>query len=210
MAKKRQIPVAVVATLAVACGAFATPAAAKDDHVVRPQFDPASINGISLGDTKTQVYRSTPLGRNKPTSSVVTSLPSGKKVRTETYLSRGRADTLVVIYSIPKKKKKHPKVLYVSTGSGFWILARTNIQYDTASGYASPRSEFASWCPTCTFYEHDASGHRLYDPDPGDGQYSELRYPNGGFFYFTFNEGGLASDVEAQLAGFTLSRYRIP
>jgi hypothetical protein len=208
MAGKRQISVAVIATLAVACGVFATPAAAKDDHIVRPLDYHPSINGITIGETKAKVYRSTPLGLNKPTSSVVTPSPIGR-IRSETYLSAD-SDTLIVIYSVPKKKtKKRPKVLAVSTGSGFWILAQTDIQY-TTGGYASPRSEFAGWCPSCAFYQHDASGQRLYDPDPGDGQTSELSYPTGMFFYFTFNEGGISSDVEAQLAGFTLSKYRLP
>jgi hypothetical protein len=212
--RKRETSVAVFAALAIVCGAFATPAVAYNkDHVVGPQWGPAWINGISIGDTNRQVHRSTPFDLNEPTSSVVSEAPIGK-IRTETYLS-GEGDTLLVEYSVPKnkkhKKRKHPRVLAVSTGSGFWIIAETDVQYDTTTGYASPRSELASFWPSCKFYEFDASGQRDYNPDPGDGQYCEVRYPDrSGFFYFTLNEGGFSANVEAQLAGFTLSKYQIP
>jgi len=208
MPRIRKIVVAVAATVALAALADASPAAARYTTKVVPG---QSIGGIQLGQTLASVHKFRPLNLGKPTSSDVQATALGR-ARYEIYTSSGPfPDSFVVAYTLPPKKKgkkKPPRVAFISTGLGFWYIDG-GLQYNTHLGTASSPADAAKVFP-CSFYQKTPSGQRLYNPDPGDGQYCELIYGQDVWFYLTFNVGGITPDIPAKLAGFSLSRYQLP
>jgi hypothetical protein len=204
--------VALVATLAAALtlGVVATPAAAKENLVVVPG---KRINGIELGDKRSDVRDLKPLNLKKPTTTTVTPLVIGE-IRTEIWASEF-GHQLAVGYASSKKKgkkkkKKDPKVIFVSTGAGFWYTQDGSLAYDTINGGGTTPAGASGLCPPGSFYQKTPSGQRLYNPDPGDGQVCEVIFDQRTFFYLTFNHIGPTADVPARLAAFTLSRVPLP
>jgi hypothetical protein len=203
---------ALIAIVMASLGAavFAGPAAAKDDLGVVPG---KSINGISLGDTTKEVHKSKPLGLKKPTSSLKFQAPAVGKVLSETYIGGAFGNTLVVNYLIPKKKKgkkkKDPKVVFVSTGAGYWAIFGTGILYANGSG-SSP--EDVGKVYPCSFYTKYEGPRNYVGVEASDAQYCELIQAQDSYFYFTFNNGYTtgAEHGPAILAGFSLSKVQIP
>jgi hypothetical protein len=177
------------ATLALVAGPLASPAAANYSTLVVPG---KSIGGIKLGVTRAKVRAYRPLNLKKPTIS---------RRRSDVYITQAGV-TLLVIYR-RRHKSKPFRVLAVSSGAGSTWTTESGLYYGASPQRAS------ELLPACVFYQHDGGGRR-YDPDPGDGQFCEVQYQNPKrFFYLTFNQGGISSDVPAQLAGFTLSKVFI-
>jgi hypothetical protein len=217
MPSTKWISIAAVA-VAFATAVPAASAATGDDFFVTPG---KTVNGISLGETRTAVHLSTPLGLTTPTSSSVTQMPPVGTLLTETYIAGAFGNQLIVGYRVPpskkhkKGKKKHkkpqPTVVFLSTGAGAWFIHDTGLHYTARPGNSegSTNAEVAGIYP-CSFYQRAPGGGRLYGPDPGDGQICELIYGQADYFYFTFNNGALDSQVPAQLSGFTLSAIQIP
>ena len=217
MRSTKWISIAAVA-VAFATAVPAASAATGDDFFVTPG---KTVNGISLGETRTAVHLSTPLGSATPTSTSVGQAPALGTVLSETYVGGAFGNQLSVVYQVPPSKKKHkkgkkkhkrpePRVVFLTTGAGAWFIHDTGLSYNASPGNStgSTNVEVAQLYP-CSFYQK-ASGQRLYNPDVGDGQFCELVYGQQDYFYFTFNNGAIEASVPAQLAGFTLSAIQIP
>jgi hypothetical protein len=210
---------AIAVTAAASVPAFAGAVKPVNSVVVPGK----SISGIRLGETKKAVHDSKPLEMKKPTSSVRSPIPAlGTTALSETYTtvsSVGRPTTLVVSYLLPNKnkkkhkKKKQPRVIFISTGQGFWSTFTPPITYDTASGEASNRNAVGE-AFGCSFFKESNTGGRDYDVTESDAQQCELIFSQDTYMYFSFNNGYSAgpggTNLPAFLAGFTLSRFQIP
>lgn len=207
-----------VVAVALMGGPLAAPASAHFSTVVDPG---KSISGLFLGETATAVHNYRPLDLNAPTSTNLAPVPGHGTLLFETYTTPA-GQSLTAAYALPtkkkgkkkkgKKKKPEPTVVYLSTGSGIWattggLFYQSSGQFRSGSSPAEVGKAYG-----CSFYQKTPSGQRLYDPDPGDGQYCELAFGQTSWFYFSFNdEADLgSSEAPALLAAFSLSMYQIP
>jgi hypothetical protein len=168
-----------------------------------------SIGGVSLGQTLEKVHKKRPLGRKKPAQKSTQILPVVGKAKYETWTDK-TGSSMFIGYTRAKKKKPY-KVVYISSGPGFWTDLDHGLTYSTTTGFGDSPSEVAKQFP-CSFYSKTPSGVRLYDPAPGegDGQFCEVIFSQTSYFYLSFNVGGITPDIPARLVGFALSKFQIP